>query len=171
MREWKRLTFEHLKKFFLPRFDRRYLLRVLLVTAIAFVIFGYILPPFYVRGDSMLPTYETGDITLGWRLAYAFSEPERGDIVIIRLAGHRISLLKRIVALPGETVAFKEGDLFINGKKLYEPYILKPCDWNLAPRRVDAGHYYVIGDNRSTSMEKHVFGQVEKERIIGVPLW
>ena len=165
------MAFKHLKKFFIPRFDWRYLLRVLLVAAIAFVIFKYIAPPFYVRGDSMLPRYETGDVTLGWRGAYAFSEPERGDIVIIRLAGRQISLLKRIVALPGETVAFKDGNLFIDGERLLEPYVKKSCNWSLEPRKVDRGHYYVVGDNRSTSIEEHVFGQVEEERIIGIPLW
>jgi len=80
-------------------------------------------------------------------------------------------LLKRIVALEGEQVAFRNGRLMVEGKELEEPYVRLPCNWNLSPRQVDKGCLYVVGDNRSLPMETHYFGQTPVKRIVGVPLW
>ncbi len=162
---------QRVKHFFLPEFNRRYALRLVALSLCAFILFRYILAPFYIQGESMAPTYRTGGITFSWRLAYMFSEPQRGDIVIIRLAGERVALLKRIVALPGEQVEFRDGELFINGRKLDEPYLVKPSDWNQEPRIVEECHYYVVGDNRSMPIEEHHFGEVAKKRIIGALAW
>ena len=142
-----------------------------MVAIAAVVFFRYIAAPFYIHGDSMAPTYRSGGITFGWRLPWIFSSPERGEVVIIQLAGRRVALLKRIVALPGEKIEFRDGNLYVNDGRLDEPYVAKTGDWNLEPRVVEENHFYVVGDNRSGSMDNHVFGQVEKERIIGVPIW
>ena len=80
-------------------------------------------------------------------------------------------LLKRIVAFEGETVEFHNGDLYIDGKLLDEPYVKYVSDWNLPPRKVKKGNVYVVGDNRSMPIEQHQFGQVAKDRIYGAPLW
>ena len=100
-----------------------------------------------------------------------FSTPERHDVVAIRLAGEKVVLLKRVVALEGDVVAFRDGALFVNGKKVDEMYIRNPSSWNLAPRKVDKDHVYVVGDNRSVPIDVHQFGQTSIERIIGGPLW
>jgi signal peptidase I len=92
-------------------------------------------------------------------------------VVAVRFAGNRVMLLKRVVALEGEEVEFRDGKLFINGDELHEPYVRHPCHWNLPPRRVEKGSVYVIGDNRSMPIENHYFGQTSVKRIIGVPLW
>ena len=80
-------------------------------------------------------------------------------------------LLKRVVAFEGETVEFRNGDLYINGIRIEEPYVKYACDWNLPPRKVKKDHIYVVGDNRSMPIEQHKFGQVAKDRIYGAPLW
>ncbi len=80
-------------------------------------------------------------------------------------------LLKRVVALEGEEVAFRQGKLLINGEELEEPYLRYPCDWNLPARKVEKESVYVVGDNRSMPMENHYFGQTSIRRIVGVPLW
>ena len=80
-------------------------------------------------------------------------------------------LLKRVVALGGDTVEFREGRLYVNGREVAEPYVNGPCDWNLPSRRVEEGSIYVVGDNRSMPMEGHDFGQTSSDRVIGVPLW
>lgn len=92
-------------------------------------------------------------------------------MVAIRLAGKKIVLLKRVIALAGETIEIRNGIVFVNGSKIEEPYVSSPSDWNLAPRKVDKAHVYVIGDNRSVPMRVHQFGQTAINRIIGVPLW
>jgi len=80
-------------------------------------------------------------------------------------------LLKRVVALEGEWVEFRDGKLLINTKELDEPYLHYPCNWNLSPRHVEVNCVYVAGDNRNMPMEDHYFGQTPIRRIMGVPLW
>lgn len=92
-------------------------------------------------------------------------------MVAVRFAGDKVILLKRVVALMGEQVEFHNGKLFINGKEMDEPYVRSPCNWNLLPRKVEADSVYVIGDNRSGVMARHLFGQTPIKRIIGAPLW
>lgn len=90
---------------------------------------------------------------------------------MVRFSGEKIMLLKRIIALEGEKVEFRNGALYINDKSIYEPYVKYPCDWNLAPRIVEKGKVYVVGDNRSMHIDLHDFGQVSISRIVGKPLW
>ncbi len=162
---------EQVKRFFFPSMNRRYALRIFILAAVAFVVFGYVLTPFVISGESMAPTYGSRGVTFGWKMAYTFSDPQRGDVVIISVAGSRVALLKRIVALPGEEVEFRDGVLLIDGEELDEPYVVKSSDWELPPRVVDEDHYYVVGDNRSMPIEHHHFGQVNRNRITGRPLW
>ena len=119
----------------------------------------------------MEPTYRNGGINFCWRLHTLFSEPKRYDVVTVRFAGSKIMLLKRVVAREGEQVEFRDGKLFIDGKKIEEPYVHYPCYWNLPPRRVEKDCVYVVGDNRSMPIESHHFGQASKSRVMGVPLW
>lgn len=119
----------------------------------------------------MEPTYHDSSINFTWRLHYLFNEPERYDIVTVRFAGNKVMLLKRVVAVAGETVEFKNGTLKINGKKIDEPYVRYPCDWNLEPRLVEEGNVYVVGDNRNMPLKYHSFGQTSIKRIMGAPLW
>ena len=76
-------------------------------------------------------------------------------------------LLKRIVALPGETVEFRKGLLYVNGNLLDEPYVRYHSDWELSPRKIAPGHVYVVGDNRGTAMVRHRFGEITMSRIVG----
>ena len=158
------------RRFFLPKLNRFFLVRILVLITVAVVLFTQVLIPLRIEGQSMEPTYTNG-VNLCWRGRYLFSSPQRGDVVAIRLAGHRVLLLKRIVALAGDTVAFANGVLLVNGLPITEPYVHKRSDWNLEPRTVAAGKVYVVGDNRSVPMTRHHFGQVDRQRIVGGLLW
>ena len=115
----------------------------------------------------MEPAYKDGSFAFCWRLQYLFSPPQRSDIVTVRFSGRRVMLLKRIVALPGDTVEFREGFLYRNGKRIEEPYVQHRSSWNLAPRKIEPDHVYVVGDNRGTVIARHRFGQVKVDRIVG----
>jgi len=132
-------------------------------------IAGYQLTLLHIRveGISMLPTYQDGSAHFVNRLAYVWHEPRRGDVVSIRLAGVHLMYLKRIIGLPGETVAFANGQVLINGEALDEPYEKLPCDWNRPPEKLGPDEYFVVGDNRSMFMQDHTFGKVERNRIVG----
>ena len=119
----------------------------------------------------MEPTYRDGRVNFCWRLSYIASEPARYDVVLVRFAGKKVMLLKRVVALEGETVEFRDGKLFVDGTQIDEPYVRYACDWNLTPRQVRKGHVYVVGDNRSMPIKSHNFGQTSTMRVMGTPLW
>ncbi len=112
-----------------------------------------------------------GEFNFCFRFQYTLSSPEREDVVVIRLAGKKVMLLKRVVALEGDMVEFRKGELHVNGKNIVETYVRYPSNWNLPPRKVDKDHVYVVGDNRNVPIDMHQFGQTSMNRIIGAPLW
>lgn len=156
--------------FFVPRATRGFFLRLGTVVVLSLLVFGVALLPCFISGASMEPTVKSVGLTFCWRGKYLFGTPRRGDIVIIKY-DNKVFFLKRIVALPGETVEFRRGNLYVNGKRHDEPYVIFPSDWEMKPRKVEEGNYYVVGDNRSMPLEEHKFGQVAAHRIIGAPLW
>ncbi len=174
---WHRICTLHRRRgasgwhdFFLPELNRFFLLRLGILALLALLIFGFAARPCFIDGASMVPTYPERGFVLCDMLRFKFREPERGDIVLVKYTG-KTYFLKRIVALPGETVEFRNGQLLVCGTPLPEPYVKSGCDWEMSPRQVEDNHYYVIGDNRGQPIRRHVFGQVRKERIAGTPLW
>ena len=150
------------------RNPRRTLVRVAVLVVVCFVVFRLVFVTVYVDGISMLPTYKENSLNFVNRLAYLFHEPRRGDVVAIGLqAGEHVMYMKRIVGLPGETVAFHGGRLFINGKPLDEPYVKRPCYWEHEPELVGPDQYYVVGDNRDMLWKDHEHGRAPRERIVG----
>ena len=147
-----------------PRFT---LVRIVVLAITCFVTFKFILLPIRIDGISMQPTYHTGQINCINRLAYLRHEPQRGDIVSVRLAGTSVMFMKRIIALPGETLVFHEGHAFINGQLLAEPYLKFSCDWETGTIVCGPTQFYVVGDNRSMPFTYHTQGRAERERIVG----
>ena len=158
------------REFFFPRLTRSFFIRAGAVAIIAVVVFHWLLIPCVIDGASMVPTYPEHGFTFCWKGRYWFSSPRRGDVVIVRYAG-RVFYLKRVVALAGDTVEFRRGRLIVNGEVQREPYVRYICYWDLPPRTVEAGHCYVVGDNRSQPMREHRFGSVAAHRIVGAPLF
>jgi len=158
-------------QFFFPSLTPAFMIRAGCIALAAYLIFGHLLTPFWIKGNSMEPAYQNGEVNFCWKLRYLFSKPRRGDVVVIRFAGQRITLLKRVIALENEEVEFRNGRLLIDGKEQNEPYLCHPCNWTLPSRRVEPDSVYVVGDNRSGPMPNHVFGQTSLSRILGGPLW
>ena len=156
--------------FFLPKPTRGFFIRLSVVALLAALTFSVVLMPCFIKGESMLPTYPPRGLTFCWRGKYLFSEPKRGDIVVLKYVD-RTYFLKRVVALAGDTVEFRNGDLYVNGVKQDEPYLHYVSDWNLPPRKVEPGHIYVVGDNRGMTLAEHRFGQVSLKRVAGSPIW
>ena len=159
------------RKFVFPKLSRAYLVRLAAVAVGAALVFSFVLVPARIKGASMEPTYRDGGFAFCWRQRYLFGQPRRGDVVMVRFAGKRIMLLKRVVALAGDTLEFRRGVLYLNGVAQDEEYVRSPCDWDLAERTVKPGHVYVVGDNRGMAMDGHRFGQTQRRRIMGAPVW
>lgn len=149
------------------------LVRILVLVALCVFTFKFVLLPIRVEGISMEPTYHDRRIDCVNRLAYWRHEPRRGDVVSIRFSdpgkfvAPRAMLLKRIIGLPGESVAFHDGRVYIDGRMLDEPYLKNSCDWEHPPIQCGPDQYYVVGDNRSMPFEYHTQGLAERERILG----
>lgn len=142
-------------------------IRIVPLGIVVILVCKFVYMPFYTAGRSMEPTVMDKRLVFVNKLAYKSKAPKRGDIVAIRMAGEKISLLKRIVGLPGEVVSIKNGILHINGKAYEENYMIDKGNWNLKDQHLTLGQYFVIGDNRSMPMGLHKFGKTEKNRIIG----
>ena len=160
-----------IRLFFFPSLTPVFLIRVACVGLFAYLMFGHVLTPFRIKGYSMEPTYQNGEVNFCWRFRYLFLKPQRGDVVVVRLAGQKVMLLKRVVALEGDEVQFRNGKLLINGKEIDEPYLRYLSNWNLPSRHVEPNSAYVVGDNRDGPIENHFFGQTSILRILGGPLW
>ena len=143
----------------------------LLIIGVIFVFNFVLTRPIRVTGKSMFPTYHDGQINFFNRFAYLVHEPRRGDVVGVRYSGEHIMLLKRIVGLPGEQVAFDQGKIFINGQPLDEPYVKLHCDWTHKPLQLSPKEYYVVGDNRSMGWDEHEHGAADRQRIVGKVLF
>jgi signal peptidase I len=150
----------------------RTLVRVVVLVALSYFLFGFAFLPFRVTGGSMEPTYRDGSVNFANRLAYLRGRPQRGDVVAIRLAaGRHRMLLKRIVGLPGERIAIREGVVHINGQPLAEPYLQRAWPWNVRETVLAADEYYVIGDNRRMAQEEQEFGKFKADLIVGKVLF
>jgi len=161
-----------LKTVLLGKDPRRTLIRAVILAAVCFFLFKFLLIPIRIQGESMEPTYSNGSINLVNALSHRFHSLDRGDIVAIAIgSGRKYMYLKRVVGLPKERVSFKKGTLFIDGKEKLEPYVKYEYDWNMEEVAVGADEYFVVGDNRSTPMETHEKGRVRKGKIKGIPLW
>jgi signal peptidase I len=155
------------------RNPRTTLIRTAILVIVCYIIFfsHLVLRPVRVDGISMQPTYKDRSVNFINLLAYKWHEPRRGDVVMVRFAaGEHGMLLKRIVGLPGETVAFDGGRILINGEPLDEPYEKWPSDWTLPPRLLGTNEYFIVGDNRTMRWQDHTFGKVDRERILGKAL-
>lgn len=168
---------------------------VILLVAFALVFLvvrPFIVEAFFIPSESMVPTLQVGDRVLVNKFIYHFTEPESGDIVVFKtpegvdnsvdgnvieraigwLQGNRDErqdLIKRVVALPGDRIAIRNGVLLVNGERQREPYLNNdfPDRSTFGPERVPENHVFVMGDNRTNSRDSRFIGPIPKENIEG----
>lgn len=146
------------------------LLWVLAVAAGLFLFTRYVAKPFVVVGESMAPTLHSWDLCI-MQCVHRY-QPQRGDIVMFRTADDPpVHFIKRVIALPGETVAVEKGRVQLNGAPLAEPYATNNSDWDLAVTNVPTGRVFVIGDNRAEGGTETWHGFVATRLVIGKLVW
>lgn len=138
---------------------------------------AYVIQAFPADTSSMEPTVLIGDHVVVDKSAYAFSEPKRGDIAIYTTMefSRRISMMKRIVGMPGETIEIRNRAVFVNGRKVDEPYVqfLRPSTDgtfpgdSVAPTVIPADAYFLLGDNRDNSLDSRFMGPVQRQQLLG----
>lgn len=154
----------------------RELLWFFVLLAFFFVlIFGFVRPvvaaPSLIQGPSMEPTLRTGDRVLVEKIGYRFDEPQRGDVVLIRDENGGEDLIKRVAALPGETVSVRGNAVYVDGEPLPGARASRDLPgFSGLSTTVPPDHVYVLGDNRDHSTDSRYFGPVSLERIEGEAL-
>lgn len=138
----------------------------------ALVIKTYLLQAFYIPSPSMEPTLNIQDRVLVNKLSYRLHDVHRGDVVVFERPpndlGEIRDLIKRVIALPGETVQGKDGTVFVDGRRLNEPYLPDgTVTGQFGPKTIPPGYVWVMGDNRSNSSDSRVFGAISQDRIVG----
>jgi signal peptidase I len=162
--------------------------------AIAFLIKTFLFQAFYIPSGSMEPTLEIGDRVLVNKLSYDFHDVHRGDIIVFvapksAQSGGISDLVKRVIGLPGDIVTGRpDGDVYIDGRRLNEPYLPKdtPTTFTTVPPFcgrppdgnpgcvVPQGRLFVLGDNRTESKDARFFGSIPESSIVGrvfVRIW
>lgn len=123
-----------------------------------------------VDGSSMEPTLHNDELIIVNRLAYRFSQPESGDIIVFHLPHDpETDYIKRIIGLPGDTIAISEKQVYVNGEKIVETYIAAPTH-NQGSWTVPQGELFVMGDNRNNSADSRTWGTVPLEDVTGKAL-
>jgi len=121
-----------------------------------------------VYGHSMEPNLETNQRLVVEKISYRLHEPQRGDVVVIRIPQHSKELLiKRVVGLPGERLAIHDGQVYVNDQPLEEPYVHQKTRGHMEELVVPAEHVFVLGDNRRASNDSRSFGPVPYESVVG----
>jgi len=151
----------------------RELLEVFLISFLPiFIIYQFFGRPFIVQGVSMEPNFQNGDRLIIDMISYRFNNPERGDVVVFyrRPGDNSIFNIKRIIGLPGDHIALRNGDIFVNGKIIQEKYFVSSV-YTPAVNRTDFSlaedQFFVMGDNRAMSFDSRNWGPLEKSDIIG----
>ena len=150
---------------------------VIAALAAAFIFRATVVGAFEIPSGSMIPTLQIGDRLLVDKLTYRFRKPERFEIIVFEdPARADRDLIKRIIALPGETLEIRNRVVYINGTPLADAMYAHHTDplWDRIPMRDDygpvtvpPGSYFMMGDNRENSADSRVWGFLERDRIIG----
>jgi signal peptidase I len=178
---------------------RSSLIELVTIVALALGLFlliqGFLVKPFRIPSESMVPTLSVGQRVLVDRVSFRFGDPERGDVVVFkpplgadedrcgvarpedspcpRPTPQRsdTNFIKRVVGLPGDRLKVLEGRVYINGRRLDEPYIRPDAECGICnePREIEIprGHYFMMGDNRGESADSREWGPVPKDWMIG----
>jgi len=165
--------------------------------AVALLVRLFAVQAFYIPSESMEPTLEVNDRVLVNRLSYKLHDVNRGDVIVFEKPESLVTqagpneikdLIKRVVALPGESVVFQDGNVYIDGRQLDEPYLPAGTVTQTGPGGVTwthrctiddpcvvpAGTVWVMGDNRSNSEDSRWIGPVDQDLIVGrafVTVW
>jgi signal peptidase I len=156
-----------------------------IAVAVVLLVKAYVVNPYRIPSSSMEPTFHCtampgclggrNDRVLANRFILHFRDPERGDVIVFdapeqaaQQCGQAGTYVKRLIGLPGETIAGRNGAVFVNGERLSEPYLPEgQITDNFGPITIPANEFFMMGDNRGMSCDSRRWGPVAEERFIG----
>jgi signal peptidase I len=148
---------------------RDWLMSLAIAIIVAMLFQNYVYAQSQVHNVSMQNTLVAGQRLIEDKWSYRFHSPERGDIVIINGPESELRLVKRVIGLPGDVIDIREGEVYINGEKLYEDYAKGNTFAGMyeVPFTVEPGYLFVMGDNREHSMDSRELGPIKLSSIEG----
>lgn len=158
----------------------RWLIETALLILLAFLLAQgikvFLVQPFVIPTGSMEPTIAVGNRVLAEKISYRFfRQPAYGDVVVFDdPGGQHPQLIKRVIATGGQTVDVKDGSVWVDGKRLVEPYIHgKPNQLGTIrlPLQIPEGYVWLMGDNRTNSGDSRFFGPVPLSKVKGHAVW
>ena len=147
----------------MKKFVKEYL-PYILVIILVILIKRFVVSPVKVNGSSMYKTLHDKDIMILNEFTYYFNDIERSDIVVVKEKGEL--LIKRVIALPNETIECKDGSIYVNDKKLSETYVNGTTN-DFEKVSLGKDEYFVMGDNREVSLDSRVYGTYTRKEIKG----
>jgi len=159
---------------------------ILLAVVLAFLVRAFVFQTFWIPSSSMVPTLGVYDRILVQKAFFSWHDVHEGDIVVFTHpprdhcpGPQQGDLVKRVIALPGQTIYSSGNSIYINGRRLAEPYLppYDPLGPTIAssqhPYRVPPGEFYLLGDNRAISCDSRYWGPIKGSSIVGkvVLLW
>ncbi len=150
----------------------------IIAALLSLLIITFVVQAFYIPSASMEPTLQVGDRILVSKFSYRFGTVHRGDVMVFHYPlNPGKDFVKRVVALPSETVELRDGVVLINGAPIRELYPTalaagdRACTSNYAPVRIPQGQLFVLGDNRCNSEDSRFFGFVPRPNVVGKALF
>ena len=143
---------------------------IALVAVFSFAFRGFVAEARFIPSESMEPTLHIGDKLYVEKITYKIGDIQRGDIVVFKApeaSHHDEDMIKRVIALPGETVEIKSGTVYVNDQPLDEPYEAEKPTNDFAKITVPADHLFMMGDNRNNSLDSRYWGALPIENVIG----
>jgi len=161
-----------------PKEERSGILRFLLdvletivLSALLFAAINAISARIRVDGFSMEPTLLNGEFVIVNKLSYKLGDPQYSDVIVFHFPRDpEQEYIKRIIGLPGDLVRIADGQVFVNKKKINEPYITAPPKYQ-SEWKVAEGSLFVLGDNRNRSSDSHNWGTVPLDYVVGKALF
>ena len=136
----------------------------LIIIIVVLLIKAYIFTPVIVNGPSMMDTLHDKDIMILDKIGMKIGGIDRFDIVVIQTSQSKI--IKRVIGLPGETIEYKDNKLYINDKEIEDPYPSQVTG-DIEKQIIPNNTYYVLGDNRTDSVDSRILGPIDKDKILG----
>ena len=146
----------------------RDILAPILVALAITAVFHAVIASFKVYGSSMYPSILPGEYIMVSKAAYFFNQPQHGEVIVFHSPRDPASdLIKRVIAVPDDTVEIKKGTVFVNGAPLVELYISESPKYDVYRQQIIAGQFFVLGDNRNNSSDSHGGWTVPRQNIVG----
>lgn len=145
----------------MKKFIKEYGVYILIIIVVILVRM-FIVTPVRVSGSSMDNSLKEGDVMLLFRNV----EVKRNDIIVIHKSVEGDAIIKRIIALPGETIKCEDNTIFINGKKYNDKYAYTDTN-DFEEVKLKKDEYFVLGDNRRVSKDSRILGPIKKDKILG----